>query len=259
MNQALEKALDRFLPRQGTPPRLLAAMRYTLSNAGKRIRPRLVLEVCRQLGGAQKNAMPAACAVEYIHTYSLIHDDLPSMDNDDVRRGKPSSHKRFGEATAIVAGDALQAAAFGAIARTPDLRLVPAMITALAEGSGAPGMCGGQVLDFIPKADLNRIHTLKTAALFSTATKLGALAARSKRDSDLARYGRHLGLAFQIIDDILDISETGTRNYARRFGRKKAKMGAERHGATALSAIRFMGKRGDRLRQIVEFVLSRHS
>src|SRR5215831_16807269 len=151
---ALENALDRFLPRRGVPTRLQSAMRYTLFNAGKRIRPALVLQVCKDLGGNLRNALPPACAIEYIHTYSLIHDDLPAMDDDDVRRGKPSSHKKFDEATAILAGDALQAAAFEAIARTPDPRRVPEMILALADGSGAVGMVGGQQIDLAPRADV---------------------------------------------------------------------------------------------------------
>src|SRR5258706_1660603 len=140
LSRSLEASLDRLLPRRGVPSRLQSAMRYTLFNAGKRIRPALTLQVCKDLGGDLRLALPSACAVEYIHTYSLIHDDLPAMDDDDFRRGKPSSHKKFDEATAILAGDALLTGAFEAIARTPDKSLVGPMVLALAEGAGAPGV-----------------------------------------------------------------------------------------------------------------------
>jgi geranylgeranyl pyrophosphate synthase len=201
--------------------------------------------------------MPAACAIEYIHTYSLIHDDLPAMDDDDVRRGKPSSHKRFGEATAILAGDALQAAAFEAIARTPDPRLAPALALSLARASGAAGMVGGQELDLSPRAEIGEIHLKKTAALFSSAAEMGAIAARSPRSADLARFGRHLGLAFQLVDDILDRTERGRRNYAVTHGVSAAKKAAAGHVARARTAVGFMGERGRALRRIAEFILAR--
>jgi geranylgeranyl diphosphate synthase, type II len=232
-------------------------MRYTLFNAGKRLRPMLVLEVCSALGGDLKNAYPAACAVEYIHTYSLIHDDLPAMDDDDIRRGKPSNHKKFDEATAILAGDALQAAAFEALARTPDPKLVKDMILALSDGAGAVGMVGGQQIDLAPKADVKAIHAKKTAALFATSTRLGALAAKKGHVDDLTRYGLHLGLAFQVVDDILDSSEEGRRNYAKIYGLDKARRQAAREVAAAKAALRFLGPRGATLRQIADFVLSR--
>jgi geranylgeranyl diphosphate synthase type II len=232
-------------------------MRYTLLSAGKRIRPTLVLEVCRALGGDLRNALPAACAIEYVHTYSLIHDDLPAMDDDDFRRGKPSNHKRFGDATAILAGDALQTAAFEALARTPDRTLIAPMVEALARASGAAGMVGGQELDLAPRADLEEIHAKKTAALFRAAAHLGALAARSPRSRDLARFGLHLGLAFQAVDDILDASERGRRNYARVYGTEEARRRAAREVASAKAAIRFLGERGTRLNQIADFIVSR--
>ena len=257
MSAALEAALERFLPRRGVPPRLRAAMRYTLFNAGKRLRPTLVLETCSALGGESRQAMPAACALEYIHTYSLIHDDLPAMDDDDVRRGKPSSHRRFGEATAILAGDALQAAAFEAVARTPDPRLAPALALALADAAGAAGMVGGQQLDLSPRARLEEIHLKKTAALFSCAARMGAVAARSPRVGDLARFGRHLGLAFQVVDDILDHTERGRRNYAVMHGMDKARRFAARQVARAREAVAFLGARGEPLSRIAEFILAR--
>jgi geranylgeranyl diphosphate synthase type II len=257
LNLPLERALDRHLPRKGVPPRLRQALRYTLFNAGKRLRPTIVLEVCRALGGDPRNALPAACAVEYIHTYSLIHDDLPAMDDDDVRRGKPSCHRKFGEATAILAGDALQAAAFGALARVPDRALAGPLAAALAEGAGAAGMVGGQELDMTPRADIHEIHAKKTAALFETSAQLGAIAARSPRVRDLARFGRHLGLAFQTVDDILDSAERGRRNFAALHGREEARRRAAREVAAAKAALSFLGPRGERLRRIADFVLSR--
>jgi len=231
-------------------------MRYTLFNAGKRIRPTLTLEVCRALGGDLKNALPAACAIEYIHTYSLIHDDLPAMDDDDFRRGKPSNHKRFGDATAILAGDALQAAAFEAIARTPDAAAVGPMVDVLARAAGAAGMVGGQDLDLAPRAGLEEIHVKKTAALFRAAAHLGAIAARSPRADDLASFGLHLGLAFQAVDDILDATERGRRNFARIHGPEKTRRRAAREVAAAKAAIGILGERGIRLGQIADFILS---
>lgn len=257
MKVDLESALDRFLPRRGVPPRLRAAMTYTLFNAGKRLRPQLVLDVCECLGGDLRNALPAACAVEYIHTYSLIHDDLPAMDDDDVRRGKPSSHVKFDEATAILAGDALQAAAFEAISNVPDRSLAAPLAASLARGSGAAGMVGGQVLDLAPKASLNEIHLKKTAALFETSTEMGAIAAKSGRVRDLARYGRQLGLAFQAVDDILDRDEKGRKNYAVLHGVEAARRFAARAVGAAKSSVKFLGARGLKLSQIADFVLAR--
>jgi geranylgeranyl diphosphate synthase type II len=257
MSRRLEASLDRLLPKRGVPARLQAAMRYTLFNAGKRIRPALLLQVCKDLGGDLKNALPAACAVEYIHTYSLIHDDLPAMDDDDFRRGKPSSHKKFDEATAILAGDALLTAAFEAIARTPDKSLIGPMTLALAEGAGAAGMVGGQQIDLAPRANVHEIHAKKTAALFQASTHMGALAARSPKAGNLARYGLNLGLAFQAVDDILDASEKGRRNVARIYGLREAQRLAAKEVAAAKAAVRFMGVKGERLRQIADFVVSR--
>ena len=257
MKVDLEAALERFLPRRGVPPALAAALRYTLFNAGKRFRPVLVLETCAALGGDLRQALPAACAVEYIHTYSLIHDDLPSMDDDALRRGKPSSHVKFGEAMAVLAGDALQAAAFGALARTPDGRLVPALLDALAEGSGAAGMCGGQALDLARRASLEEIHLKKTAALIACATRMGAIAAKSKRVKELTAYGRAVGLAFQAVDDILDAHERGRKNFAVLHGVEAARRYARRQVESARRAVAFLGKRGRRLMDIAESALAR--
>jgi geranylgeranyl diphosphate synthase type II len=255
--KALESHLERLLPKKGVPKRLADSMRYTLFNAGKRLRPMLTLEVCHALGGDLRLAYPAACAVEYIHTYSLIHDDLPAMDDDDVRRGKPSNHVKFGEATAILAGDALQAAAFEAVARTPNAKAIPEMILSLALGSGAAGMVGGQEIDLDPRGNVHEIHEKKTAALFRASCHLGALAAGSPKAANLARYGLKLGLAFQVVDDILDAHEKGRKNYARLHGIPAARRHAAGLIASAKKEIQFLGDRGGRLREIAEFVLSR--
>ncbi|MCD7947794.1 MAG: polyprenyl synthetase family protein [Oscillospiraceae bacterium] len=195
--------------------RLLDAMRYSLLAGGKRIRPVLTMAFCRAAGGAPERALPYACAVEMLHTYSLIHDDLPCMDDDVLRRGKPTCHVVYGECTAVLAGDALQAEAFGQIARaacSPESRA--AACGALAEAAGACGMCGGQYLDMaleghaLTQDDLRMIHDKKTAALLVAACRLGVLAAEGTTDSPAylaaTAYASHLGMAFQIRDDILD-------------------------------------------------------
>lgn len=193
------------------------AMLYSLKAGGKRIRPILVLEFCRMCGGDVSQAMPFACAVEMIHCYSLIHDDLPCMDDDDMRRGKPSCHIQFGEANALLAGDALLTQAFGVIAsaRLNPLVCVKA-VKMLSSFAGADGMVGGQVLDLLyenqPMEDqvLHQIHMKKTAALIKSACMLGVLAADGTEEqlNSAEEYAQALGLAFQIVDDILDVVGT---------------------------------------------------
>ena len=210
----VEEAMDRFLPAPSSEVALIdEAMRYSLFAGGKRLRPALVLAVAEMLEGESANALPAACAIEMIHTYSLVHDDLPCMDDDDLRRGRPTCHVQYGEAVAVLAGDALSNAAFGVIAdETADVSLVAPLIRELAAAAGTSGMIGGQVLDLIsegrkPDIDTVRlIHSMKTARLLAASVKLGAIAAGAQGE-DLARiseYGDSIGLAFQIIDDILD-------------------------------------------------------
>lgn len=196
---------------------LLDAMDYSLTAGGKRIRPVLVLEFSRLLGGNMEDALPVACAVEMLHTYSLIHDDLPCMDNDDLRRGKPTSHKVFGESTAVLAGDALQAEAFGTILRCPlpvERRAKCAEI--LAGAAGTDGICGGQYMDLsaeghaLSAEELSDLQARKTGALLAGACMLGAAAAGAGEDMlNLAgQYGAQLGAAFQIRDDMLDVLST---------------------------------------------------
>jgi geranylgeranyl diphosphate synthase type II len=214
----VDAALARHLPAAGSgPPRLAEAMRYSVLGGGKRIRPALALAACATVGGDEPDAMPFACALELIHTYSLIHDDLPAMDDDDLRRGQPTSHRVFGEAMAILAGDALHTLAFDLVLReTPDAEVARHLGRTLAEAAGFKGMVGGQVEDLagggvVPDAErLQRIHEQKTAALIEAAIRGGAIAGGAAPDTvdALSRYGRALGLAFQITDDVLD--ETGT-------------------------------------------------
>lgn len=193
---------------------VVRAMRYSIENGGKRLRPIFVLEFCRVCGGDIEKAVPLACAVEFIHTYSLIHDDLPCMDDDDMRRGKPSCHKRFREATALLAGDALLTHAFECIANSDlDGETVANAVMLLSQNAGVGGMIGGQVLDLKFEnedpsiQDLLTVHKLKTGALISAACLLGCLAAGAdeKKLSAASNYAYNLGVAFQIKDDLLDV------------------------------------------------------
>jgi geranylgeranyl diphosphate synthase type II len=191
---------------------------YSLMAGGKRIRPTLTLEACRALGGSQEAAVPFACAVEMIHTYSLIHDDLPCMDNDDLRRGKPTCHKMFGEATAFLAGDGLLTDAFSMIAAndgvSESVRLEA--VRTLAEAAGSTGMVGGQIMDMRGERErlsldtLKLLHARKTGAMIRASVQLGVLAAGEHRESDawraLTRYAECIGLAFQVVDDVLDVT-----------------------------------------------------
>ena len=196
---------------------LFESMRYSLNAGGKRIRPILVLEFCRITGGDSEKALPAACAIEMLHTYSLIHDDLPCMDNDDLRRGKPTNHVVYGECTAVLAGDALQAEAFGTILRSKlpaEARAECARI--LADAVGADGMCGGQFLDMIgenkklTENELDEINSRKTGALLIAACTMGVAAAggSDKQLEAAAMFGAAIGAAFQIRDDMLDVIST---------------------------------------------------
>ena len=226
---------------------LSAAMRYSVFSGGKRIRPVLTIESAKACRGNLKGALPAACAVELVHTYSLIHDDLPAMDNDDLRRGKPTCHKIFGEANAILAGDALLTLAFNIIAKNTEPALGIKIIEELSLAIGAGGMVGGQALDleFHGKAKkkmiAERINTLKTAKLFSAAAKIGALTADpgAKEIKALGQFGLDFGLSFQMVDDNLDGDGRGLKKAASLV--KKAK-----------SDLKILGKRADRLKDMIE-------
>ena len=213
----IEEYLDHVLQKMPKYGDLQKAMRYSLMAGGKRLRPVLVLESCRMCGGEVEKALPFACALEMIHTYSLIHDDLPAMDDDDLRRGRPTNHKVYGEATAILAGDALQMEAFTQIAsaQLPATQIVQAT-ACLAKASGQEGMVGGQVLDMegeghaLSRAELELLQSLKTGALIEAAAELGCIAAggdQTQRER-LRQYAARLGRAFQIRDDMLDVTST---------------------------------------------------
>ncbi|MBS0392787.1 MAG: polyprenyl synthetase family protein [Proteobacteria bacterium] len=212
----VEAGLSRWV-RQDAPAGLGEAMRYAVLDGGKRLRPLLVLAACEAVGGHPDAALRAACAVELIHAYSLVHDDMPCMDNDVLRRGKPTVHVRFGQAQALLAGDALQALAFELLAPEDG---VPAAMQArlcrlLAQAAGADGMAGGQAIDLasvglrLTEEQLRHMHRLKTGALLRASVVMGAACgqAGSAAEQALALYGEHVGLAFQVVDDVLDVTQ----------------------------------------------------
>ena len=216
---AVNRALDKFLPKETAKPATLhRALRYSIFAGGKRMRPALCLAAAEACGGKVEEALPLACAVECVHTYSLIHDDLPAMDNDDFRRGKPTNHKVFGEGIAILAGDALLTQAFEIAAGARGWRRYPhkVLISELAQASGSLQLIAGQVADLegegkkIAAADLKYIHERKTSALLCCSVRLGGMSANCTEAQlkALTDFGYNVGLAFQIIDDILDITQT---------------------------------------------------
>jgi geranylgeranyl diphosphate synthase type II len=280
----IDRALGKYLPAATTRPATLhRAMRYSLFAGGKRLRPILCLAAAEACGGRPGDAMPAACAVECIHTYSLIHDDLPCMDDDDFRRGKPTSHKVFGEAVAVLAGDALQAVAFDILASATGTKRYSsaAMIRELAAASGSRQLVAGQVADLEGEGgnlgirDVRFIHRAKTAALLTCAIRLGAMAANATpaQLEAAALFGESLGLAFQVIDDILDVAGTGGKlgktagkdvaadkaTYPAAIGLAASRREAKRLTGRALGALASFGKNGARLREIGERLLVRES
>jgi len=215
----IERALDRYLPKANTKPATLhRAMRYSLFAGGKRLRPILCLAAADACGGKIGNALPLACALECIHTYSLVHDDLPSMDNDDFRRGRPTCHKVFGDGIAILAGDALLTIAFEIVSNTkPTSRYdTSILLREIAVAAGSQKLIAGQVADLeaegknVKRDQLQFIHENKTAAILKSSVRLGAMSANAgaRKLSAVTRFGQRLGLAFQIIDDILDVTQT---------------------------------------------------
>ena len=222
ITKRIEAALCKYLSRTDEHyAELWESMRYSTDAGGKRVRPRLTLEFARLCGATEDVAMPFACAVEFIHTYSLIHDDLPCMDNDDMRRGKPSNHKAFSEATALLAGDALQSLAFEVMLSDETLSITDPLRAARAAHSlallcGADGMVGGQVIDLeyenktADETVINKIHLLKTGALIKAACLMGCIVSGADDDkiSAAAKYAECVGLAFQLVDDVLDVTST---------------------------------------------------
>ena len=217
--ETVNAALDRYLPKAGAKPATIhKAMRYSLFAGGKRIRPALVLAAAEACGGGTLEALPAACAVEVMHTYSLIHDDLPAMDDDDFRRGKPTNHKVFGEGVAVLAGDALLTVAFEILSQAPETARYPVatQIRELAQVGGSLQLIAGQVADLegegkkLSVAELRYIHERKTSALLCGSVRLGGMSANCTpaQLEALTDFGYHVGLAFQVIDDILDVTQT---------------------------------------------------
>jgi geranylgeranyl diphosphate synthase type II len=278
----VDRALDRFLPKATAKPQTIhKAMRYSLFAGGKRLRPVLALASAEACGGTIEDAMPAACAVECIHTYSLIHDDLPCMDDDDLRRGRPTNHKVFGEGIAVLAGDALLTSAFEILAQTRGAKRYPvsAQVADLAHASGSRWLVGGQVADLegegrkLKAAELQYIHECKTAALLTVSIRLGAMSANATpaQLEALTTFGKSVGLAFQVIDDILDVTQSSEKlgktagkdldaqkaTYPAIHGLEKSRQTAHRLTAAALAALRPFKKHGDTLRALADYLLAR--
>ncbi len=283
----VDAALDALLPvEEGLEAPLLAAMRYATIGGGKKIRAFLVLEGARQFSVGRSSALRAAAAVEMLHAYSLVHDDLPSMDDDDLRRGKPTVHRKWDEATAILVGDALQSAAFATLAGEdthPDPAVRAELCLRLALASGARGMVGGQMLDMmaeaatapLDEAAVGRLQLLKTGKLIEFAAEAGAVlgkAATGPRHA-LLGYGRDVGAAFQIADDLLDLTATteemgkatakdagaGKATLVGLLGPERARLQAERLVADARSHLEVFDERADLLRALADHIVSRRS
>ena len=283
----VDAELERILyTNDRTPPELLEAMRYCLLAGGKRLRPILALAAAETLGGQPEKIVREACALELLHTYTLIHDDLPSMDDDDFRRGRPSAHKVFGEALAILAGDALQAEAFAILASSthhPPATMIEA-IRLIAEACGPRGIVGGQVVDILSEGKsvsvktLEYIHRHKTGCLITASVMLGALLARTKKTPPhhlraIETYGNAIGLAFQITDDILDVTgssenlgkatgvdeKRGKATYPAIIGLEKAREIQNKLYNEALAALDDFGNQADPLRHIARHIVERSS
>jgi len=280
--QIVDAELKRQLPRENVRPVTIhKAMRYSIFAGGKRLRPILCLAAAEACGGEIENALAPACAVEIMHTYSLVHDDLPCMDDDDLRRGRPTSHKVFGEGVAVLCGDALLTEAFTIIAQTPPTKRYTAReyVSELAITGGSRKLIGGQILDLegegktLTKKQLVQIHEAKTAALLTSSLKLGAMTANAtpKKLEAVTDFGYNLGLAFQVIDDILDVTQTTEQlgktagkdeavdksTYPAVMGLEKSKKEAARLTKKALAALKPLGKKAIRLEEIAHYMLDR--
>ena len=271
------------------PPRLLAAMRHAVLGGGKRLRPFLTVETARMLGREQdEGTLRAGAAIELLHGYSLVHDDLPSMDDDDLRRGRPTVHRAFDEATAVLAGDALQALAFEVLAEPAtdtDAGIRAELVLGLARAAGTGGMVGGQILDLAAEGrwgeprltvdDIRRLQAMKTGALLAFSVAAGAIAARAepKAREHLIAYGRALGAAFQVADDILDVegaagevgkrtgkdAERGKATLVAELGLDAARAECRRLVDDALAALKPFGSRADTLREAARFTVARET
>jgi geranylgeranyl diphosphate synthase type II len=280
--ETVNRALDKFLPSEKTRPRTIhRAMRYSLFAGGKRMRPALCLAAAEACGGSDAAALPLACAVECIHTYSLIHDDLPAMDNDDFRRGKPTNHKVFGEGIAVLAGDALLTQAFEIAAQAKGWPRYPHrdLILEIAKASGSLQLVAGQVADLegegkkISANELRYIHERKTSALLCCSVRLGGMSANctSAQLRALTDFGYHVGLAFQVIDDILDVTQTSEQlgktagkdtaaqkaTYPAIVGLEKSRKIATQLTAKAFAALKIFKGKAVALEALAEFLLKR--
>lgn len=275
--------LDRCIDRSSASDRLQEAMRYSVLGGGKRIRPALCVAAARALGQTGDEVLTPACAVELIHAYSLIHDDLPAMDNDELRRGRPTTHIAFDEATAILAGDALQALAFDWLANNPDISVSArlTMVQELARASGHQGMAGGQAIDLesvgksLSLAELENMHRHKTGALIEASVRMGAMTAPDMTESalnSLTRYARALGVAFQVQDDLLDIegdtevigkpqgsdAARAKPTYPALLGVEGARERLDELLQGALATLHDFGPEADPLRAIANYVVARN-
>lgn len=278
----VDAELKRQLPRENVRPATIhKAMRYSIFAGGKRLRPILCLAAAEACEGEIEHALAPACAVEIMHTYSLVHDDLPCMDDDDLRRGRPTSHKVFGEGVAVLCGDALLTEAFTIIAQTPATKRYTAReyVSELAITGGSRKLIGGQILDLegegksLTKKQLIQIHEAKTAALLTSSLKLGAMTANvtPKKLESIETFGYNLGLAFQVIDDILDVTQTTEQlgktagkdeavdksTYPAVIGLEKSKEEAARLTKKALDSLKPFGKNSARLEEIARYMLDR--
>jgi geranylgeranyl diphosphate synthase type II len=277
-----DAALERFLPKEEQRPSTIhSAMRYSVFAGGKRLRPILCIAAAEACGGTVEDALPPACAVELMHTYSLVHDDLPAMDDDDLRRGRPTCHKVYGEGMAVLCGDALLTEAFIVLSQTKGTKRYGAReyVAELAATGGSLKLIGGQVLDLegegkkLTVEDLVRIHEAKTAALLIASLKLGGMTANAKPEKiqALSDFGYALGLAFQVIDDILDVTQSTEvlgktagkdaavekSTYPSVLGLEGSRKEAIRFTKQALAALAPLGKKSARLREIAAHLLER--
>lgn len=262
------------------PAKLAEAVRYAAGSGGKRVRPYIVTRVCELCGGSSEQAAPAAVAIECVHAFSLVHDDLPAMDDDDFRRGQPTCHKAYGEAVAILAGDALLTLAFEILAtRIEDPAVIAATVRELADGTGWAGMIGGQTVDILSENEapaielVEHIHRYKTARLFECSARLGALSAQASDDqvAKAGEFGLWLGRAFQIADDLLDVTGTaeqmgkavakdadaGKQTYPATIGLDASRVAAKDAVDRAIAALDVFGPAADDLRRLTEFVIHR--
>jgi len=279
---AVNAALDRFLPGEKTKPATLhQAMRYSLFAGGKRMRPALLLAAAAACGGSETDALPLACAVECIHTYSLIHDDLPAMDDDDFRRGKPTNHKVYGEGIAVLAGDALLTQAFEIAAQAQGWPRYPhrELVLELARAAGSLQLVAGQVADLegegkkLSVSELRYIHERKTSALLCCSVRLGGMSANCTpaRLQALTDFGYHVGLAFQVIDDILDVTQTSEQlgktagkdvavqkaTYPAIVGLEKSRKIAAQLTAKAFAALKPFKGKAAALEALAQYLLKR--